>query len=221
MKLTNDVFIYPWTNVSINNCNTYLINEKHPILIDTGLSMCLNGVLEDINNDGLDPDTIELIISTHSHPDHFDGVKHFMKKDTKMALHRDEDTFLKETGKGFYNMFGLQMPEYRVDTYLQEGSLTLNNTVMEIYHTPGHSPGSVSLYLPDSKTLIVGDVIFQAGVGRTDFPGGDGSLLKKSIDKLSTLDIEYLLPGHGDIVESADRVKRNFDYVAQVYYNII
>ena len=221
MKLTNDVFIYPWTNVSINNCNTYLINEKHPILIDTGLSMCLNGVLEDIKNDGIDPDTIELIISTHSHPDHFDGVKHFMQKDTKMALHRDEDTFLKETGKGFYNMFGLQMPEYRVDTYLQEGSLTLNNTVMEIYHTPGHSPGSVSLYLPDSKTLIVGDVIFQAGVGRTDFPGGDGSLLKKSIDKLSTLDIEHLLPGHGDIVEGNDRVKRNFDYVAQVYYNII
>ena len=221
MKLTKDVFIYPWTNVSINNCNTYLINEKHPILIDTGLSMCLNGVLEDIKKDGIDPETIELIISTHSHPDHFDGVKHFMQKDTKMALHRDEDTFLKETGKGFYNMFGLQMPDYRVDTYLQEGSLNINNTVMEIYHTPGHSPGSVSLYLPDSKTLIVGDVIFQAGVGRTDFPCGDGALLKKSIDKLSTLDIEHHRPGHGDILEGNDRVKRKFDYVAQVYYNII
>jgi glyoxylase-like metal-dependent hydrolase (beta-lactamase superfamily II) len=183
--------------------------------------MCLDGVLEDIKKDGIDPGTIELIISTHSHPDHFDGVKYFMEKPTKMALHRDEDTFLKETGKGFYNMFGLQMPDYRVDTYLKEGPLTVNNTVMEIYHTPGHSPGSVSLYLPDSKTLIVGDVIFQAGVGRTDFPGGDGSLLKKSIDSLSSLNIEYLLPGHGDIVEGSDRVKRNFDYVAQVYYNII
>ena len=221
MKLTNDVFIYPWTNVSINNCNTYLINEKHPILIDTGLSMCLNDVLEDIKSDGIDPETIELIISTHSHPDHFDGVQHFMSKDTKMALHRDEDTFLKETGKGFYNMFGLQIPDYRVDSYLQEGSLKVNDTLMEIYHTPGHSPGSVSLYLPDSKTLIVGDVIFQAGVGRTDFPGGDGSLLKKSIERLSQLDIDYLLPGHGDIVEGSDRVKRNFDHVAQVYYNII
>ena len=221
MKLTNDVFIYPWTNVSINNCNTYLINEKHPILIDTGLSMCLTGVLEDIKKDGIDPETIELIISTHSHPDHFDGVKHFMPKDTKMALHRDEDNFLKETGKGFYEMFGLQMPEYRVDSYLQEGELKINTTLMQIYHTPGHSPGSVSIYLPDSKTLIVGDVIFQAGVGRTDFPGGDGALLKKSIDRLSNLDIDYLLPGHGDIVEGSDRVKRNFDYVAQVYYNLI
>lgn len=221
MKLTNDLFIYPWTNVTINNCNTYLINEKHPILIDTGLSMCLKGVLEAIAKDGIDPELIEMIISTHSHPDHFDGVKYFIQKKTKMALHQDEDTFLKETGKGFYNMFGLTMPDYRVDTYLKEGTLKVNNTDIEIYHTPGHSPGSVSIYLPASKTLIPGDVIFQAGVGRTDFPGGDGSLLKRSIDKLSQLDIEYLLPGHGDIVEGKDRVKRNFDYVAQVYYNII
>jgi glyoxylase-like metal-dependent hydrolase (beta-lactamase superfamily II) len=221
VKLTNDLFIYPWTNVSINNCNTYLINEKHPILIDTGLSMCLKGVLEAIAKDGIDPETIEMIISTHSHPDHFDGVTYFMEKKTKMALHQDEDTFLKETGKGFYNMFGLKMPDYRVDTYLKEGALKLNSTDIEIYHTPGHSPGSVSIYLPATKTLIPGDVIFQAGVGRTDFPGGDGALLKKSIDKLSQLDIEYLLPGHGDIVQGSDRVKRNFDYVAQVYYNIM
>ena len=221
MKLINDVFIYPWTNITINNCNTYLINEKHPILIDTGLSMCLNEVLEAITKDGIDPEAIEMIISTHSHPDHFDGVSYFMPKKTKMSLHQDEDTFLKETGKGFYSMFGLKMPDYRVDTILKEGALKANNTALEIYHTPGHSPGSVSIYLPDSKVLIPGDVIFQAGVGRTDFPGGDGTLLKKSIDKLAQLDIEYPLPGHGDIVEGSDRVKRNFDYVAQVYYNIM
>ena len=83
MKLTNDLFIYTWTNVTINNCNTYLINEKHPILIDTGLSMCLKGVLEAIAKDGIDPETIEMIISTHSHPDHFDGITYFMEKKTK------------------------------------------------------------------------------------------------------------------------------------------
>ena len=221
MKLTKDLFIYPWTNFSINNCNTYLINENHPILIDTGLAFCLDGVLEEIKKDGIDPETIELIISTHSHPDHFEGVKSFMQKDTKMALHQAEDTFVKETGKGFYSMFGLKMPEYRVDFFLQEGELKVKDTVMEIYHTPGHSPGSVSIYLPKNKALIPGDVIFQAGVGRTDFPGGDGSLLKKSIDRLSHLDAEYLLPGHGDIVQGSDRIKRNFDYVAQVYYSLI
>jgi len=103
--------------------------------------MCLKGVLEAIAKDGIDPESIEMIISTHSHPDHFDGVKYFIEKKAKMALHQDEDTFLKETGKGFYNMFGLTMPDYRVDTYLKEGTLEVNNTDIEIYHTPGHSGG--------------------------------------------------------------------------------
>ena len=144
-----------------------------------------------------------------------------MQKDTRMALHPEEDKFLKETGMGFYNMFGLQLPEYRVDLSLQEGEFKLKNTVFEIHHTPGHSPGSISIYWPEKKALIAGDVIFQAGVGRTDFPGGDGNLLKQSIEKLSKLDVEYLLPGHGDIVQGKDNIKRNFDYVAEVYFNLI
>jgi glyoxylase-like metal-dependent hydrolase (beta-lactamase superfamily II) len=221
VELTKDIFIYPWTNIAINNCNSYLIGRENSILIDPGLDFCLKGVLDAIKQDGIDPEQIAFIINTHCHPDHFEGIKNFLQKDTKIALHREEDRFMQETGKGFYNMFGLAFPEYRVDIFLEEGKLNLNNTPLEIYHTPGHSPGSVSILLPEKKTLIVGDVIFQAGVGRTDFPGGDGSLLKKSIDKLSHMDVEFLLPGHGDIIQGKDRVKRNFDHVADVYYNII
>ena len=221
MELTKDIFIYPWTNISINNCNSYLIGKENSILIDTGLDFCLPGVLDAIRQDGIDPEQITFIISTHCHPDHFEGVKNFMQKDTKLALHQEEDRFMKETGKGFYNMFGLTCPEYRVDIVLEEGKLNLTTAPLEIYHTPGHSPGSVSIFLPEKKILIPGDVIFQAGVGRTDFPGGDGALLKKSIDRLSQLDVEFLLPGHGDIIQGKDRVKRNFDHVADVYYNII
>lgn len=221
MELIKDLYIYPWTNISINNCNTYLIGGETSILIDTGLELCLKGVLNDIRKDGFDPEKIETIISTHSHPDHFEGIKSFMPKDIQMALHPEEDRFLKEEGMGFYDMFGLKFPEYRVDLPLQEGEFKVKNTILEIYHTPGHSPGSISIYWPEKKVLIAGDVIFQAGVGRTDFPGGDGRLLKQSIERLSKLDVEYLLPGHGDIVQGSNRVKRNFEYVADVYYNLI
>ena len=221
MELIKYLYIYPWTNISINNCNTYLIGGENSILIDTGLDFCLKGVLDDIKRDGFDPEKIEHIISTHSHPDHFEGIKHFMQKDTLMALHPEEDRFLKEEGIGFYNMFGMSLPEYRVDFFLQEGEFKVKNTIFEIYHTPGHSPGSISIYWPEKKVLIAGDVIFQAGVGRTDFPGGDGNLLKQSIERLSRLDVEYLLPGHGDIVQGRNKVKRNFEYVADVYYNLI
>jgi len=221
VELIKDLFIYPWTDMSVNNCNTFFIGGEMSLLIDPGLDFCLKGVLDNIKNDGFDPGKIEHIISTHSHPDHFEGIQHFIQSDTRMALHPDEDAFLKKEGLGFYNMFGLKLPEYRMDFSLQEGEFKVNTTTFEIYHTPGHSPGSISLYWPDKKVLIVGDVVFHAGVGRTDFPGGEGKLLKKSIERLSKLDTEYLLPGHGEIIKGSDNIKRNFYYVADVYYNLI
>ena len=81
---------------------------------------------------------------------------------------------------------------------------------MKVFHTPGHSPGSVSLYWPDKKVLFTGDLIFKDGVGRTDLPGGDSSLLKESIKRLKGLEIEWLLPGHGDMVSGAKEVRANF-----------
>ncbi len=221
MKLKNNLFCYPWTNFSINNCNTYLIGNQSLVLIDPGLDLCLPGVIEEMKKDGIDPDKINLVITTHSHPDHFEGIKSFVKKGVKLSLHADEDAFLRRYGEGFYSMFGIALPAYQAEEHLQEGACEVNGMTMEIYHTPGHSPGSISIYLPDSKALITGDVIFQAGVGRTDFPGGNGRLLKKSIDRLAELDTEYLLPGHGDLVIGKDQVKRNFEYVADVYYGMM
>ena len=85
---------------------------------------------------------------------------------------------------------------------------------VKVLLTPGHSPGSVCLYLEKDKILISGDVVFAGSVGRTDFPGGSPSLLRKSIDELSQLDVEYLVPGHstemGSIIAGKDKVSRNF-----------
>jgi len=221
VKLTSSLFYYPWTDFSINNCNTYLIGNQSFILVDPGLDLCLPGVLDEMRKDGIDPDAIQFVITTHSHPDHFEGVRSFASKGVKIALHPDEEAFLRQHGNGFYRMFGITLPAYQAEADFVEGTREINGTAMEIYHTPGHSPGSISIYLPDSKALIAGDVIFQAGVGRTDFPGGNGRLLKKSIDRLAELDTAYLLPGHGDLVIGRDRVKRNFEYVADVYYGMI
>ena len=206
VELLKDVYGYIWNNLSINNCNSYIIGRENPILIDSGLDFCLKGVVKDISSDGIEPDKIGLVLSTHSHPDHFEGIKYFTTKGVKMALHPDEDRFMKEHGRGFYDMFGLSFPEYQVDFFLKEGKFKFKDTELEIYHTPGHSPGSVSVYLPEKKVLIPGDVLFHTGVGRTDFPGGKGSLLRDSIERLSKLDVEYLLPGHGEIVKGSDRV---------------
>ena len=115
-------------------------------------------------------------------------------------------------------------PQFEAFFYLQEGELTLGKQHvlnLQVLHTPGHSPGSVCLYCPDTKVLITGDVVFFGSIGRTDFPGGSLATLMQSIDKLSTLDVEYVLPGHsteyGALIEGSDKVKRNFQAIKMMF----
>ena len=117
---------------------------------------------------------------------------------------------------------------FEPDFYLREGELNLgkeSKLTLQILHTPGHSPGSISLYWPDNRVLITGDVLFYGGVGRTDLPGGDGKLLKRSIERLSELDIEYVLPGHstqfGAILKGISNVKQNFASIRLNYFPLL
>jgi glyoxylase-like metal-dependent hydrolase (beta-lactamase superfamily II) len=87
--------------------------------------------------------------------------------------------------------------------------------------TPGHSPGSLCLYWPDKKALFTGDLVFFQGVGRTDLPGGNGKELKKSIQRISHLDTEYLLTGHGEIVIGQEAIKENFQKIQAYWFNYL
>jgi len=89
------------------------------------------------------------------------------------------------------------------------------------YDETGHTPGSICIYWPKHKVLFTGDLIFKDGLGRTDLSGGDGKLLKKSIQRMSDLDIEWILPGHGDIISGADEVKKNFERLEKVWFAYI
>jgi glyoxylase-like metal-dependent hydrolase (beta-lactamase superfamily II) len=110
------------------------------------------------------------------------------------------------------------VPDFRIDFYLKEGDLVVDRNEFKVFVTPGHSPGSISIYLPRQKALIVGDLVFDAGVGRVNLPGGDIQALKHSIERLSKLPVDLLIPGHGHLVQGADRVKTNFDYVKRLLF---
>jgi glyoxylase-like metal-dependent hydrolase (beta-lactamase superfamily II) len=69
--------------------------------------------------------------------------------------------------------------------------------------------------------LFTGDLIFKEGIGRTDLPGGNASLLKESVKRISGLNIEWLLPGHGDILGGAIDIKKNFDHIKQIQLNYL
>jgi hydroxyacylglutathione hydrolase len=213
MQLTDDLYAYEWTDYFENNCNSFYIGGNIGAIIDPGLTKHVPDLLEKMAQDGIESKDIRYIINTHSHPDHFEGSEYFYDQDIQIALNKEELDFLQGPGGELYGLFGLVAPQAKIDLFLAEGLLTLGDEEFQVLHVPGQSPGSIALYWPRRKALFPGDVIFNQNVGRTDFPGGNGSLLKKSISKMSVLDVEWLLPGHMEIIEGANNVKNDFKTV--------
>jgi glyoxylase-like metal-dependent hydrolase (beta-lactamase superfamily II) len=81
----------------------------------------------------------------------------------------------------------------------------------QVIHTPGHTPGSISLFLPTENKLIAGDTLFKGSIGRTDLPGGDFRTIMLSIrDKLYTLpETTIVIPGHGEPTDIATEKRSN------------
>lgn len=218
MKLDNGLYAYFWQNPYENNCNTYLIRGEKTILIDPGHLRYVPQLFHQIERDGIKPDEIDLVMVTHSHPDHFEGLEAFFEKKAKITMCYDEERYLKENGKLLFEMMGQSLPRYRMDFFLREGELRIKDIEFLIFQTPGHSPGSISIYWPQKKAIFTGDLIFYGGVGRTDFIEGDSNLLVKSIERISHLDIELLLAGHGEMVEGKEMVLENFEFIRQNIY---
>ena len=218
MKLLDDLYYYPWTSFTENNCNTYFIDGEVKTLIDPGHLHLFSHVIDGMAEDGLSLDDVDVVIATHSHPDHFEGSVRFHGKPVRIGMHEEGERYLAEIGPAFYQAVGQKMPRFRVDFHLQEGELHLGSKTFQILYTPGHDPGAICIYWPENKVLITGDVIFKEGVGRTDFPQCSGRQLIQSILRLKDLDVEYLLPGHGDIVTGKREVNRNFAVIESLYF---
>ena len=221
MKLTDNLHAFIWQSMTTNNCNAYFIDGPSRVLVDPGHRALFEHVqrgLEDLN---LSINDIDVVICTHAHPDHLEAVPLFKRTPTLFTMHETEWQWAATIGKQMSASFGIDISELRPDFFLTEGNLSLNGLDLDIIHTPGHSPGSVSLYWPQQKALFTGDLIFKEGVGRTDLPGGDGSQLKESIKRLKNLNVEWLLSGHGEVIAGSENVKKNFENVESFYFNYI
>ena len=215
MKVTDGVYAYVWNGVLENNCNSYYFGEPLNILFDPGLKNYTDELLRKMEEDGIDIETISYVINTHCHPDHIEGNINFTKYDIPAAMHRDEIEFLKASGQDFFRMLGLPFDEFRFEIELVEGYLKIGDVELQVIRTPGHSPGSVCIYWPDKKALVCGDLVFRETFGRVDLPGGEPDQLRNSIDRISELDVEYLLPGHMDIIEGRENVMQNMELVRE------
>jgi hydroxyacylglutathione hydrolase len=218
MQITDNIHGFMWKSMSANNCNTYLIDGLTRILIDPGHTHLFDHVQQGLMKLDLTLEDIGLIICTHAHPDHIEAVQQFKNTAAMTTLHHKAWHFIKTMAPNVRASFGFRSNTIEPDFFLKEGDISINNVDLKIFHTPGHSPGSISLYLPDQKLLFTGDLVFKGGIGRTDLPGGNGSLLKKSLKRLSELETEWLLPGHGDIIRGAKDIKANFAHLNQMWF---
>jgi len=217
MKLLDDLYVYPWLSTRENNANCIFVDGDVPTLIDPGHTHLFSHVLQGTARDGVALDATKLVICTHGHPDHVEAAARFDPNVIK-AISRREYEYLSDEGKGLFMMTGTQLPKNHFSLFLTEGSLFLGKKRFQVLSTPGHSPGSICLYWVDERVLLSGDTLFYLGVGRTDLPGGNSQTLAESIARLARLDIEYLVPGHGEVVKGKKTIEKNFQMILQEFF---
>ncbi|MBU1154723.1 MAG: MBL fold metallo-hydrolase [Proteobacteria bacterium] len=220
MQLAQGLYFYPWTQTTVNNCNSVLISGGPITLIDPGHSQLYGHVENGLAGDGF-REVPELVVMTHCHPDHLEAAAQLQRQGAKLAMHPDEIAYMNGEGRALASALGMNFPDITMDIILDEGELILGEETLQVIHTPGHSPGHVCLYWPTHKALIAGDLVFAQGVGRVDFPGGSGEQLKESIKKVAALDLELVLPGHGPIVKGKEQVAKNFALIEKFYFPML
>jgi hydroxyacylglutathione hydrolase len=154
------------------------------------------------------------LILTHAHLDHIAGIEQIQRvwRDLPVAVHEAEAGFLDDPDLNMSTMVGQPIRGLTANETLTHGqTLNLNGVSFEIRHTPGHSPGGITLYCSQYKTAIVGDTLFSGSIGRYDFATSDGATLFGSIrDQLLTLpDDTRILPGHGPETTIAEEQRHN------------
>ena len=197
------------------DANTYVIRGEQTVLIDPGLGNYLGLLLKEMQEDGIAPKEVDVIAITHLHPDHCDATAALKDvSGAKVAVHSSQweyrDMLLEEASR----VLGIEAKKFEVDFVFED---SLEHTELRIQHTPGHSPESICFYAADKKTLISGDLVFDKGIGRTDLPFGNNEELINSINTMSALDTELLLPGHGAILKGLSNVKMNYDFIREHY----
>ncbi len=142
------------------------------------------------------------ILNTHGHFDHLMGNSFAASKwGLKVRIHAG-DEFMLGQARQLAGMFGITManPSSEAGLFSEGEVIHFGHSELKVIHVPGHSPGSVAFYSERDKIIVVGDILFDGSVGRTDLPGGNHELLISGIkEKLLILDDHVkVYSGHGN-----------------------
>lgn len=192
------------------NCTLFWCEQtRQAAVIDPGGDV--ERILEALAKEGL---TLSKILVTHGHIDHAGGVAELAERTGAPVEgpHR-EDQFWIEGMPQQSRMFGFpNVRSFEPSRWLEGGdTVTFGEVTLEVLHCPGHTPGHVVFFHPESRLAQVGDVLFQGSIGRTDFPKGDYDTLIDSItSRLFPLgDDVAFIPGHGPMSTLGEERRHN------------
>jgi hydroxyacylglutathione hydrolase len=184
--------------------NCYVLDDRF-VVDPGGMSSDLENYLESV-------DELEAILLTHTHWDHIAGIEAVRDRfpDCRILCHSKEFGMLEDPEKNFSSMMGSGV-SYEADAELESCALRVQGDALTVLHTPGHSPGGVSLHWAEQDVLLSGDALFQQGVGRTDLPGSDRSTLRDSLKNIlmELPDETRVYPGHGPSTTIGQERKTN------------
>ena len=203
--------IHEIISVGMLQCNCSIFGDEttgEAIVIDPGDD--ITSIVEILDRRKF---KVKAIVITHAHIDHLGGAAK-LKALTGAPVHMNaKDQVLYDNLEVQAGWLGMETPEKTViDTEARDGDkLRLGGADFHIMHTPGHTQGSISIWIPAENTLVAGDTLFRDSIGRTDLPGGDGKQILRSIQqKLLKLPEDTLVvAGHGQNTTIGREKKRN------------
>jgi glyoxylase-like metal-dependent hydrolase (beta-lactamase superfamily II) len=185
--------------VGMLQCNCSVFGDertREALVVDPGDD--IEGVLGILKRHGL---TVKAIVITHAHIDHIGGAQKLKQATGAPVYMNPNDAELQKMMDAQAGWLGVPTPEpVEIDVPARDGDmLVVGATEFHVLHTPGHTQGSISLWIPSEGKLLAGDTLFRDSIGRTDLPGGDGRQILRSIhDKLLPLpEPTVVFPGHG------------------------
>jgi hydroxyacylglutathione hydrolase len=197
--------------VGMLQCNCSIFGDeqtREAIVVDPGDNIA--NILAILDRHKL---RVKAIVITHAHIDHIGGAEKLKTATGAPVYMNAHDQPLYDALDEQAQWLGMEPPsKTKIDVDAREGeTLLLGGTQFQVLDTPGHTQGSISLWIPEHNKLIAGDTLFRDSIGRTDLPGGDGRKILRSIhSKLLTLpETATVIAGHGPNTTIGREKERN------------